>query len=76
MEMKNKLFHHHKSKFSIVVRNFSLSCLAIFGTIGAITVPTYISIHQSVKSEMKASEVETENPTDETVEEEPIDTYE
>ena len=74
--MKNKLFHHHKSKFSIVVRNFSLSCLAIFGVIGAATVPTYISIHQSEKAEMKASEVTDENPVDDGTEEEQIETYE
>lgn len=76
MEMKNKLFHHHKSKFSIVVRNFSLSCLAIFGVVGALSIPTYISIHQSEKTEMKASEVENENPVDEVEEENPLETYE
>ena len=76
MEMKNKLFHHHKSKFSIVVRNFSLSCLAIFGLIGIATVPTYISIHQSEKAEMKASEVSDEKPSDNPTEEEPVETYE
>ena len=76
MEMKNTLFHHHKSKFSIVVRNFSLSCLAVFVVIGIATVPTYISIHQSEKAEMKASEVTDENPVDDGTEEEQIETYE
>jgi hypothetical protein len=76
MEMKNKLFHHHKSKFSIVMRNFSLSCLAIFGVVGAVTVPTYISIHQSQKSEMKASEVEEPNPEENVGEETELESYE
>ena len=76
MEMKNKLFHHHKSKFSIVVRNFSLSCLAIFAVVGALTVPTYISIHQQQKSEMKASEVVDENMDDSNEEEVRSETYE
>ena len=54
MTMKNKLYHHHKSKFSIVMRNFSLSVVGVFAFVAAISVPTYISIqstHQSVKAE-------------------------
>lgn len=61
MEMKNKLFHHHKSKFSIVMRNFSLSVVGVFAFVAAISVPTYISIHNEQKMEMKATEVEQEN---------------
>ena len=39
MEMKNKLFHHHKSKFSIVMSNFSLSVAGVFAFVAILTVP-------------------------------------
>ena len=77
MEMKNKLFHHHKSKFSIVMRNFSLSVAGAFAFVAILTVPTYISIRSEQKAEMKATEVIEDDPVEETpVEEESIETYE
>ena len=77
MEMKNKLFHHHKSKFSIVMRNFSLSVTGVFLFVAALSVPTYISIHNEQKMEMKASEVEEDDLQEETpIEEEDLKTYE
>ena len=77
MTMKNKLYHHHKSKFSIVMRNFSLSVVGVFAFVAAISVPTYISIHNEQKMEMKATEVEEENLEEETpTEEEALETYE
>ena len=77
MEMKNKLFHHHKSKFSIVIRNFSLSVAGVFLFVAALSVPTYISIHNEQKMEMKASEVEEDDLQEETpIEEEELKTYE
>ena len=77
MEMKNKLFHHHKSKFSIVIRNFSLSVAGVFLFVAALSVPTYISIHNEQKMEMKATEVEEGNEQEETpIEEEDLETYE
>ena len=77
MEMKNKLFHHHKSKFSIVMRNFSLSVAGVFAFVAILTVPTYISIHNEQNMEMKASEVEEDDLQEETpIEEEDLKTYE
>ena len=58
MEMKNKLFRHHKSKASIVLRNFSLSFLGIFLAFSAITIPTYFSVRGDNRQQMQASEVE------------------
>ena len=65
MEMKNKLFHHHKSKASIVMRDFSIVVASVSVFVLALTIPTYLSIHSTDKSQMQASEVE--------VEEEPVD---
>ena len=66
MEMKNKLYRHHKSKASIVLRNFSLSFLGIFLAFSAITIPTYFSVRGDNRQQMQASEVEVvENPGEE-----------
>ena len=59
------------------MRNFSLSVVGVFAFVAAISVPTYISIHNEQKMEMRATEVEEENLEEETpVEEEALETYE
>ena len=56
MEMKNKLFRHHKSKMSLVVRNFSLAFVGVFTILGGITIPTYFSISRSLNVVTQAAE--------------------
>ena len=72
MVMKNKLLHHHKSKFSIFMRNFSFTIVGLFLVAGALSVPTYISITSSNQKQMQASEIENrhddENKDDEDLE--------
>ena len=50
MEMKNKLFCHHKSKFSLLLKRFSLTCIGVVSVIAAVTVPTYISMLEDSKA--------------------------
>ena len=61
MEMKNKLFRHHKSKFYFLARSFSFIFLGIIATVGAVTIPTYFSVAGEARYAIQASEVE---PTD------------
>ena len=58
MEMKNKLYCHHKSKFALKMRNFAFVSLAIFLFASAITIPTYLSISQNGNVPTLASEKE------------------
>ena len=58
------------------MRNFSLSVAGVFTFVAALTVPTYISIHNEQKMEMHASEIEEENPAEENAEETPLEHYE
>ena len=62
MEMKNKLYRHHKSKFSLVLRNFSFAFMGAFLVLGGITIPTYISISSHLNIAAQAVEEKTENP--------------
>lgn len=56
MEMKNKLFRHHKSKFALVVKQFSLTCLGVFAVLSAVAIPTYISTLGNQKVVTQAKE--------------------
>ena len=56
MEYKNKLFRHHKSKFSLIFRNFSLTCMGVLIVLGGIAIPTYISISSNLNVATEASE--------------------
>ena len=58
MEMKNKLFCHHKSKISLVMKRFSLTCLGALTVICSITIPTYISTLNNDKIVTEARETD------------------
>lgn len=62
MEFKNKLFRHHKSKFTLVLRNFSLTCMGVLIVLGGIAIPTYISISSNLNVATEASEEPTNEP--------------
>lgn len=47
MVMKNKLYKHHKNKFVLLMRNFSLTFASIFAIAVVAAIPTYISSNQS-----------------------------
>ena len=64
MEMKNKLFRHHKSKFALMLRNFSLTFMGLFLVVAAFTVPTYLSVVGSAEYQMQASEANDEENLD------------
>lgn len=69
MEMKNKLFCHHKSKFSLVMKRFSLACLGAATVLTAVIVPTYLSILGNEKVITEASENDENKPVTEFQEE-------
>ena len=69
VEFKNKLYRHHKSKFSFVVRNFSLTFIGIFTVLGGIVIPTYISTLDTTNVVMKAEENDEVENSENTVEE-------
>ena len=74
MNMKNKLYCHHKSKLALRMRNIGVASLAIFLFASAITIPTYLSISKSGNVPTLASEGEKENetPQNEEVDEEKL----
>ena len=55
MKMKNKLYCHHKSKFSLVMRNFSIFFASFSFVAAAVAIPTYISIHVGEKVATEAA---------------------
>ena len=44
MEMKNKLYKHHKRKVTFFLRNFSFAFFGLIAVIGSIAIPTYINV--------------------------------
>lgn len=62
VEFKNKLFRHHKSKVTLIFRNFSLTCMGVLIVLGGIAIPTYISISSHLNVATEASEEPTEEP--------------
>ena len=40
---KNKLYKHHKSKFVLAVRNFSLGLASFVAIVAIAAIPTYLS---------------------------------
>lgn len=69
MEMKDKLYCHHKSKISLVMKRFSLTCLGLISVISAIIIPTYISTTGNSKVVTEAQETKADNDLEENVEE-------
>ncbi len=75
MEMKNKLYKHHKSKAQMFLRSFAVVSSFFLGVVALLAVPTYINIvnlnkTQKVEAEInyaKESEVEVEEDLLETV---------
>ncbi len=57
MNMKNKLFKHHKSKAFFYVRNLSFVFVGLLGIGLSIAIPTYIS---SIKEQQIAAKAQTE----------------
>ena len=57
MNMKNKLFKHHKSKAFFYVRNLSFVFAGLLGIGLSIAIPTYIS---SIKEQQIAAKAQTE----------------
>ena len=61
MVFKNKLYRHHKSKFSLILRHFSFVCMGFVLVVSAIAIPTYISISTTLNIPTEASEVKEGN---------------
>jgi len=57
MEMKNKLYKHHKSRFHFLVKDLSIGTASVFGFLAIVSLPTYISINNQLKMAALASEV-------------------
>ena len=60
MNMKNKLFKHHKSKAFFYVRNLSFVFAGLLGIGLSIAIPTYISSIKEQQIEAKAQTEEDE----------------
>lgn len=60
MNMKNKLYKHHKSKAFFYVRNFSFVFAGLLGIGLSIAIPTYISSikEQQISAKAQADEKE------------------
>ena len=65
MEMKNKLYCHHKSKISLVMKRFSLTCLGVITVVLTITIPTYISTSENQKVVTEARESDEQKEVEE-----------
>ena len=75
MEMKNKLYMHHKSKTSLVLRNFSVAFFGFAFFLSAVTIPTYFSVREEYRIATQALDEDPEEnvvdePSDEVEEEE------
>lgn len=64
MNMRNKLYKHHKSKAFFYVRNLSFVFAGLLGIGLSIAIPTYISSikEQQIQTKAQAAEVEEEVP--------------
>lgn len=64
MNMRNKLYKHHKSKAFFYVRNLSFVFAGLLGIGLSIAIPTYISSikEQQIQTKAQAAEVEEEAP--------------
>lgn len=49
MVMKNKLYKHHKTKASFVVRHLGFTFMGLSLLVAVVALPTYLSIHQNEK---------------------------
>ena len=65
MEMKNKLYCHHKSKAGMLTKQFSVALFGLSVAFGVVAVPTYISSLENNKVATLASEGEKENDANE-----------
>ena len=70
MQVKNKLYKHHRSKFVLVMRNLSITVTGLAAIFAFVAIPTYISERNIAKAEAEKSnevtEVKTNSGTDET----------
>lgn len=76
MKMKNKLALHHKSKFGLVMRNFSIALASFSFALAAVVIPTYISIVGDKNVPTQAEESKMRQEQEENLEEEPLLTQE
>ncbi len=76
MQIKNKLYKHHRSKFVLVMRNFSIVFSSLVALVAIVAIPTYITERNvseaEAKKENNTSEV-ADSPTDEETPE--LETY-
>lgn len=56
MQVKNKLYKHHKSKFVLVMRNFSIVFSSVVALLAIVAIPTYISERNISEAEAKVEE--------------------
>ena len=76
MVVKNKLYKHHKSKFVLAMRNFSIATLSLLALFGLCAIPTYINEKPIASAEAESAQHENSDSTDENEVEEPTLTYE
>ena len=65
MNMKNKLYKHHKSKVFFYVRNISFVFVGLLGIGLSIAIPTYIS---SIKEQQISAKAQAEENVEEEAE--------
>ena len=62
MQVKNKLYKHHKSKFVLVMRNFSIAFSSLVALLAIVAIPTYIT-----EKNISEAEAQKENNSSEVV---------
>lgn len=56
MEMKNKLYKHHKTRMHFFLHDLLIVTGSACAFFGIIALPTYISVNNSIESKVQASE--------------------
>jgi cytoskeletal protein RodZ len=76
MQVKNKLYKHHKSKFVLVVRNLSITVTGLVALFAVVAIPTYISEKNISKAEAENSNEIVQTDNENNVDEPELKTYE
>ncbi len=76
MVVKNKLYKHHKNKFVLAMRNFSISIASLLAVIAIVAIPTYIKGNVRAEAESSADIQQVKENETNNEEETELETYE
>ena len=75
MQVKNKLYKHHRSKFVLVMRNLSITVTGLVAVFAIVAIPTYISEKNISKAEAEKANETLEASEDNNTNETELETY-